>query len=65
MCHDATRQTRVKFAPELMVAGLSVTPAHVEKRGRRAAACPAHSRHTLQRLDRARVVTEFCVRVCV
>lgn len=48
-----------------MMAGHSVTPAHVQRGGKRAAAWPTHSKHTLQRLTRARVVTEVCVSVFV
>lgn len=31
MCHETTGQIGVKFAPELIMAGLSVTPAHMER----------------------------------
>lgn len=34
MCHETTGQIGVKFAPELFMAGLSVTPAHMERQDR-------------------------------
>lgn len=40
MCHETSRHTEVEFAPELMMAGHSVTPTHVERRGRRTAVQP-------------------------
>lgn len=40
MCHETSRHTEVEFAPELMMAGHSVTPTHVERRGRRTAVLP-------------------------